>query len=87
MAKNYYNILNVQKNADQQDIKNAYVQKVIDNQFSGNTNKTKDDEIAEAYQVLSNQKLRQEYDNQGAENFNKNNTHKFKSSAELVKEL
>lgn len=30
MGKDYYSILNVNKDADQQTIKNAYVKKVID---------------------------------------------------------
>lgn len=29
MVKDYYNILNVQKDADQNTIKNAYVKKII----------------------------------------------------------
>ena len=36
MGKDYYSILNVNKDANQETIKNSYVKKVIDAQFSGN---------------------------------------------------
>ena len=58
MAKDYYNILGVNKNADSQAIKNAYVSKVIDAQFNGSMSNTDSNDLAEAYQVLQDSNMR-----------------------------
>ena len=85
MAKNYYDILGVKKDSDAQDIKNAYVTKVIDAQFNGGMSTADNNDIAEAYQVLSDANMKQQYDQQGS-NFNSDNKMKFKTGDELYNE-
>ena len=67
MAKDYYSTLGVEKNASKEDIKKAFhtlARKYHpDNKAGGDENKFK--EINEAYQVLSNDKRRAEYDTYG----------------------
>ncbi|MCC7004759.1 DnaJ domain-containing protein, partial [Candidatus Nomurabacteria bacterium] len=66
MAKNYYEILGVDKSASKEDIKKAFRQlahKFHPDKGGGNAEKFK--EISEAYSVLSDDKKRAEYDTYG----------------------
>lgn len=66
MAKDYYKILGVSKNASKEEIKKAYrdlAQKYHPDKVGGDEKKFK--EINEAYQVLSNDKKRAQYDRFG----------------------
>ncbi len=64
--KNYYEILGIAKNADKEEIKKAYRKLALKHhpdKSGGDDSKFK--EINEAYQVLSNDQKRQEYDTYG----------------------
>lgn len=64
--KDYYQILGVSKNASSKDIKKAYyqlAQKYHPDKSAGD--KTKFQEVSEAYEVLGDEKKRQEYDTFG----------------------
>ena len=66
MAKDYYNILGVDKNANDDEIKKAYrklAHKYHPDKKDGNAEKFK--EINEAYQVLGNKEKRNQYDTYG----------------------
>jgi molecular chaperone DnaJ len=66
MAKDYYDILGIQKSASQEDIKKAFRRKAHEfhpDKGSGNADKFK--EINQAYQVLSDSQKRQQYDQYG----------------------
>ena len=66
MAKNYYDILGVQKNASEEDIKKAFrtlAHKYHPDKKTGDEKKFK--EVSEAYSVLSDKKKRAEYDTYG----------------------
>ncbi len=66
MTKDYYNILGINKNADDKAIKKAYrklANKYHPDKPEGNEEKFK--EVAEAYSVLSDSKKRSQYDNPG----------------------
>ena len=66
MAKNYYDILGVQKGASSDDIKKAY--RKLAHQYhpdKGNGNAEKFKEVNEAYQILSNTEKRNQYDQYG----------------------
>ncbi|MDE2311898.1 MAG: molecular chaperone DnaJ [Patescibacteria group bacterium] len=66
MAKNYYDILGVSKAASADEIKRAYRKKAHEfHPDKGNGNAEKFKEVNEAYQVLSNQDKRQQYDTYG----------------------
>lgn len=66
MAKNYYEILGVDKKASKEDVQKAFrklAQKHHPDKKDGNEDKFK--EITEAYSILSDEKKRREYDNYG----------------------
>ena len=63
--KDYYQILGVSKNAPQEDIKKAYRKLAHKYHPDKGGNETKFKEINEAYQILSDQKKRSQYDRFG----------------------
>ncbi|HRH30675.1 MAG TPA: molecular chaperone DnaJ [Candidatus Paceibacterota bacterium] len=66
MSKDYYQILGVEKNATEEDVKKAF--RKLAHQYHPDKNKgdaTKFKEINEAYQVLSDKKKRAQYDQFG----------------------
>jgi len=68
MSKDYYKILNVQKNASQDELKKAFrklAHKYHPDKKGGDEEKFK--EVNEAYQVLGDEKKRQQYDQFGAD--------------------
>lgn len=71
MEKNYYKILNVDKDASQSEIKSAYRTLAMKFHPDKNPNDTdaeeKFKEISEAYEVLSNEEKRQNYDMFGSD--------------------
>lgn len=65
-AKNYYDILGVQKSASKEEIKKAFhklAHKFHPDKTSGDADKFK--EVSEAYSILSDEKKRAEYDSYG----------------------
>ena len=67
MSKDYYNILGVDKNSSQDEIKKAY--RKLAHQYHPDKkggNEAKFKEINEAYQVLGNEQKKQQYDQFGA---------------------
>ncbi len=66
MAKDYYNVLGVDKKASQDDIKKAF--RKLAHKYhpdKGGTDESKFKEITEAYSILSDDKKRREYDTYG----------------------
>jgi molecular chaperone DnaJ len=66
MAKDYYNVLGVDKKASQDDIKKAF--RKLAHKYhpdKGGTDESRFKEITEAYSVLSDDKKRREYDTYG----------------------
>ena len=63
---NYYDILNIKKNANENDIKKAYRKLALkwhpDKNNNSNESQEKFKEIAEAYHVLSDKNKRKQYD-------------------------
>ena len=63
---NYYDILNIKKNANENDIKKAYRKLALkwhpDKNNNSNESQEKFKEIAEAYHVLSDKNKRRQYD-------------------------
>ena len=70
MAKNYYDVLGVQKNASPDDIKQAYrkmSKELHPDKHKGDKDaETKFKDVNEAYEVLSNPQKRQMYDQFGS---------------------
>jgi len=67
MAKNYYEILEVEKNATQEEIKKAFRKKAIKyHPDKNNGDDTKFKEVNEAYTTLSDKDKRSNYDNFGS---------------------
>ena len=66
--KNYYNILEIDKNANKEEIKNAYKKLALKyhpdkNKDNKNNAEEKFKEISEAYEVLSDEQKKYNYDN------------------------
>ncbi|WNZ72827.1 J domain-containing protein [Borreliella garinii] len=79
MAKDYYNILGIQKNASDEEIKKAYKKLAIkyhpDKNKGNKIAEEKFKEINEAYEILSSPDKKRNYDALGSTNFNENNDH------------
>ena len=83
MVKNYYKILGLNKGATEDDIKKAYRKMAL--KFHPDKNKDSDaeerfKEIAEAYEVLSDNKKKYKYDNTSRRNSTPNNNHSWSFS-------
>lgn len=65
MAKNYYEILGVDKKASQDDVKKAFRKLAQKHHPDKGGDESKFKEITEAYSILSDAKKRREYDNYG----------------------
>ena len=80
-SKDYYNMLNIDRNATKDDIKKAYRKLAME--FHPDVNKDKDAEgkfaaLGEAYSVLSDSQKRFVYNQTGATNFSgSNNLHGY----------
>jgi curved DNA-binding protein len=79
MADDYYKILGVEKNANQEDIKKAYRKLALKFHPDRNPNNREAEEkfkkISEAYAVLSDQEKRKQYDNFGSDQFSQRYSH------------
>ena len=72
MSEEYYNLLDVDKSASQEDIKKAYRKKALKHHPDRNPNDREKNEqifkkISEAYDVLSNSEKKKIYDQYGKE--------------------
>ena len=68
----YYEILNIESDASQNDIKKAYRKLAIKHHPDKGGDPEKFKQIAEAYEILSNTDKKQQYDNFGSVNMNAN---------------
>jgi curved DNA-binding protein len=79
MADDYYKILGVEKNTDQDDIKKAYRKLALKFHPDRNPNNREAEEkfkkISEAYAVLSDSEKRKQYDNFGSDQFSQRYSH------------
>ncbi|SCW27067.1 curved DNA-binding protein [Borreliella japonica] len=79
MTKDYYNILGIQKNANNEEIKKAYKKLAIkyhpDKNKGNKIAEEKFKEINEAYEILSSPDKKRNYDALGSTNFNVNKDH------------
>ncbi|WKC78189.1 DnaJ domain-containing protein [Borreliella turdi] len=79
MTKDYYNILGIQKNASNEEIKKAYKKLAIkyhpDKNKGNKIAEEKFKEINEAYEILSSPDKKRNYDALGSTNFNNNDDH------------
>ena len=94
MSKNYYNILEIEKNASEEEIKKAYKKGALKWHPDKNVNNKEEAEnkfkdISEAYSVLSDPQKRNIYDNHGEEGLKGNNdfqnNNPFESPNDLFK--
>jgi molecular chaperone DnaJ len=95
MTYKLYDILEVSRNASQEDIKKSY--KKLAFQFHPDKNKGNKDaeikfkEISNAYSILSNPETKERYDHLGDENFNNdsggNNQHEAANMDEIFQHL
>ena len=65
MSKNYYNILGVEKGASKDEIKKAFRRKAHEHHPDKGGDQEKFKELNEAYQILSDDQKRQQYDQYG----------------------
>ena len=65
MAKNYYDILGVDKKASKEEVKKAFRKLAQKHHPDKGGDEAKFKEITEAYSVLSDEKKRREYDSYG----------------------
>jgi curved DNA-binding protein len=79
MATDYYTILGVEKNSEQEEIKKAYRKLALKFHPDRNPNNREAEEqfkkISEAYAVLSDQKKRKQYDSFGSDQFSQRYSH------------
>lgn len=89
MKKDYYNVLGVEKNASNDEIKRAYRKLSLKYHPDRNPNnkeaEEKFKEVAEAYSVLSDQKKREQYDTFGSVDENFNNMNMNMDAEEIFK--
>ena len=83
--KNYYKILNIEKNATAKEIRNVYKQLALKWHPDKNPDKKKEaeekfKEIYEAYLVLSDPNKKNEYDRINFNSFNANNNYNFRKN-------
>jgi molecular chaperone DnaJ len=64
---NYYDILGVNKNASQDEIKKAFRKKAVEHHPDKGGSEEKFKEVSEAYEILSNEEKRRNYDRFGKE--------------------
>ena len=72
MTHKFYDLLGINKGASQEDIKKAYRKAAISNHPDKGGDPEKFKEIANAYQILSDDNKRRDYDQLGDEMFNEN---------------